>query len=52
MMASSAIGLELNPIQVMFGSSLAVMFGLFALWMPKKSAPKLSEGEIENLRHP
>lgn len=49
MMLSSTIGLELNPIQVMFGSSLAVMFGLFALWKPRMSAPKLSEGEIAAL---
>lgn len=49
MMLSSAIGLELNPIQMMFATSLAVMFGLFALWKPKKSAPTLSEAEIAAL---
>lgn len=49
MMLSSTIGLDLNPIQAMFGTSLAVMFGLFTLWKPKKSAPALSEGEIAAL---
>ena len=50
MTAAEAIGMGApNLVQVMFGSGLAVMFGLFALWKPKKSAPKLSAGELEAL---
>lgn len=50
MAAAEAIGLgRLNLVQVMFGSGLAVMFGLFGIWKPKKSLPKLGAGELEAL---
>jgi hypothetical protein len=50
MTAAEMAGMEgLNVIQVMFGTSLAVMFGLFAIWKPHKSAPKLQDEELAAL---
>jgi hypothetical protein len=50
MSAADAIGLGTpNLIQVLFGSGLAVMFGLFAIWKPKRGAPKLSDADVASL---
>lgn len=47
---SEMIGLGApNLIQVMFGTSLAVMFTLFAIWKPHRSAPRLHHEEVAAL---